>query len=117
VSFVTQTQFRYNSYTWGCSSVGLDLPAGRQGAALSMTYFVYIIRSKSLHKYYTGLTNNIERRLKEHNSTLNSTRTTKNKHDYELIFCQPANTRQEARKLEKFLKSGYGREIREEIVK
>jgi len=82
-----------------------------------MEYFVYIIYSKSKNIYYTGLTSNIDRRIKEHNQHLSNTLTTKNVTDFELVFCQITRNRVEARKLEKFLKSGYGREIRDEIVK
>jgi len=82
-----------------------------------MEYFVYIIHSKSKNIYYTGLTSNIDRRIKEHNQHLSNTLTTKNVTDFELVFCQITRNRVEARKLEKFLKSGYGREIRDEIVK
>jgi putative endonuclease len=82
-----------------------------------MEYFVYIIRSVSSGKYYTGMTSNICRRLQEHNYHLSNTPTTKSLSDYELVFCQTVDDRIEARKLEKYLKSGFGREIREEIVK
>ena len=34
-----------------------------------MCYYVYILYSKSLNKYYKGYTNNIEERLKRHNSS------------------------------------------------
>ena len=58
----------------------------------------------------------MEKRLKEHNSHLSNTTTTKNLSDYELIFVQVCRDRVNARKLEKYLKSGFGREIRDEIV-
>lgn len=81
-----------------------------------MEYFVYIIQSAATKKFYTGLTNDINRRIKEHNSHESNTITTKFLNDYVLIFCQIVDTRIEARKLEKYLKSGAGREIRKEIV-
>jgi len=62
------------------------------------------------------MTSNIVRRLKEHNQCLSNTLTTKNISDFRLLFCQIAKDREEARKLEKFLKSGFGRELRSEIV-
>ncbi len=82
-----------------------------------MIYYVYIIRSKSTKKYYTGMTSSILRRLQEHNQRLSNTRTTKYNTDYELLFCQELENRKEARKLEMYLKSGTGREIRNEIIK
>jgi putative endonuclease len=62
------------------------------------------------------MTDNLERRLSEHNGHEKNTITTMKLGDYKLIFCQIVQTRLDARKLEKFLKSGYGREIRNEIV-
>ena len=99
----------------GCSSAWLDLPAGRQGAN-SMSYYVYIIRSKLTKKYYTGMTSSILRRLQEHNQQLSNTRTTKYNTDYDLVYCQEVKNRNDARKLEKYMKSGTGREIRNEII-
>ncbi len=63
------------------------------------------------------MTNDIERRLNEHNGHSTGTSTTLKLHDYQLKFCQVVENRIEARKLEKYLKSGFGREIREEIIK
>ncbi len=63
------------------------------------------------------MTSDLNKRLREHNSHLSNTPTTKRLSDYELVFCQAVTTREEARKLEKYLKSGAGREIRQEIVK
>lgn len=65
---------------------------------------------------YTGMTVDIKKRLAEHNCHHKSTITTKRLSDYELIFCQVVETRQEARLLEKYLKSGAGREVRDEIM-
>ncbi|KKT65000.1 MAG: hypothetical protein UW58_C0032G0003 [Candidatus Collierbacteria bacterium GW2011_GWC2_44_30] len=62
------------------------------------------------------MTVDIDRRLAEHNGHHKSTRTTLILSDYELIFCQIVDSRLEARQLEEFLKSGYGREVRDEII-
>lgn len=42
---------------------------------------------------------------------------TKNIIDYEPKFCQIVENRSEANKLERYLKSGVGREIRQELIK
>ena len=92
-------------------------PACRQaGHFLVMNYFVYIIQSITSRKFYTGMTIDIDRRLKEHNAHESNTPTTKSLFDYQLIFCQVVQNRKSARILEKYLKSGAGREIRTEIV-
>ncbi len=54
------------------------------------------------------MTNNLERRFKEHIN--GNSKTTKKYLPLELVFVQICETRFEARELEKYLKSGYGRE-------
>jgi len=63
-------------------------------------YYVYIIKSKSVGKFYTGLTDNIDRRLTEHNSKLSNTLTTKNLTDFELVFLATVENRKLAREVE-----------------
>lgn len=79
-------------------------------------YYVYILLSKKDGKYYTGITNDVERRLHQHTIGYSSTRSTKNRGSFELVFVQECIDRGEARKLEKFLKSGVGRELRDELL-
>jgi putative endonuclease len=77
-------------------------------------YYVYVLRSKQLDKLYKGLTNNLDRRLFEHNQ--GKVQTTKSLLPVELVYVQLCDTRIEARMLEKLLKSGWGREILNEII-
>ncbi|MBA5628941.1 GIY-YIG nuclease family protein [Moheibacter lacus] len=49
------------------------------------TYYVYILKCKD-GTYYTGMTNNLERRLNEHNSGLNKECYTFNRRPVELVF-------------------------------
>ena len=60
------------------------------------------------------MTDDLDRRLKEHCSGYS--KTTKKYLPVELVFVQICETRLEARKLEKYLKSGYGRETIEAIL-
>ncbi len=62
------------------------------------------------------MTSNFSRRLSEHNQRLSNTLTTKSTQDYIPVFVQITENRINARKLEKYLKSGTGREFRTEIV-
>ncbi len=80
-------------------------------------YFVYILRSQKDGKVYTGITNNIERRLRAHNKGNHATPSTLKRGPFELIHAEVVNDRGEARRLEKYFKSGAGREIRDEIIK
>ena len=80
-------------------------------------YYVYILKSKKDNNYYTGITNNIETRLKKHNVGYEATISTKNRGPFELVFAQECKDRLESRSLEKYLKSGSGRELRNEFLK
>ena len=76
-------------------------------------YFNYILKL-STGEFYKGFTGALDKRLKEHlNGKVGST---KNKLPFKLIHVELSNTRTEARGLEKFFKSGYGREIIKEIA-
>jgi putative endonuclease len=58
-------------------------------------FYVYIIHSFESNKKYIGQTENIERRLNEHNNGLLGTYT-KNKGPWQLIHSEQYNTRVEA---------------------
>ena len=73
-----------------------------------MVFTVYAIKSKIDNKIYVGFKKDLERRLKEHNQ--GHTRSTKAYRPWFLIYQEKAKTRIEARKREKFLKSGCGKE-------
>ncbi|HHT9137004.1 MAG TPA: GIY-YIG nuclease family protein [Candidatus Wunengus sp. YC60] len=77
-------------------------------------YFVYVLKSISSGKFYKGFTNNFDRRLKEH--ILGKNRTTRNMLPLVVVHVELCERRNEARTVEKFLKSGFGREIIQEIT-
>lgn len=77
-------------------------------------YFVYVLRSLNSGNFYKGLTDNLERRLNEHFNSKSFS--TKSELPLELIHVELCETRQQARELEKFFKSGYGREVIKEIA-
>ena len=66
-------------------------------------FYTYILISKSNGKLYIGQTNNLEDRLKRHNSNYN--KYTANKGPWKIIFSKSFETRQEAVQLELKLKS------------
>lgn len=78
-------------------------------------FCVYAIKSISRNYIYVGLTNNLERRLNEHNNGKN--KTTKPYKTFELIFSELVNSREDARKREIFLKSGIGKEFLKSLLK
>jgi putative endonuclease len=74
-----------------------------------MLFYVYIIRSEKDGRFYVGITEHIERRLKEHNS--GKTTSTKSYVPWILFFTESFETRIEARAREVYLKSGIGKEF------
>jgi putative endonuclease len=72
-------------------------------------FFVYALTSIPRNYIYVGLTNDLERRTNEHNSGFE--RATRPYRPFKLIFSESFETRAEARKKEKYLKSGIGKEF------
>ena len=72
-----------------------------------MPHYVYILKSLKDKKRYIGLTNNIERRLSQHNS--GKVTATSKRIPLELIYFETFENRSEAALREKFFKSGKGR--------
>ena len=71
--------------------------------------WVYVIRSIKKNYTYTGITNNLERRLLEHNKGYN--KSTRLYMPYKLLLKEVYVDKKSAREREKFLKSGQGRKF------
>ncbi len=71
--------------------------------------YVYVLKSKKDKKRYIGLTNDIDKRLQEHNS--GRVVATRFRTPFELIYFEKYENRSEAAVREKFLKTGKGREF------
>jgi len=69
---------------------------------------VYVLRSKKDRRFYVGMTSDVIRRLNDHNS--GRTISTKGYRPWELIHQETYPDRIAARKREKYLKSGYGKQ-------
>ena len=76
---------------------------------LDQKYYVYAISSTSRKYIYVGITNNLKRRISDHNKGYN--RTTKPYAPYTTIYTEEFNSRAKARIKEKKLKSGCGKEF------
>jgi putative endonuclease len=70
---------------------------------------VYAIKSLTRNYVYVGMTNDLERRLQEHNNGEN--KSTKAYKPFVLIYSEIFPGRVLARAKEKFLKSGVGKEF------
>ena len=56
---------------WAARPVRVQLPPGAQGdlrIAFFMSFFVYIIYSPRLQRIYTGTTDDVAKRIEEHNN-------------------------------------------------
>ncbi len=93
-----------------CRQAGLvDILTG------SSMIVVYAISSVERNYIYVGMTDNLERRLAEHNTGEN--RSTKAYRPFALIYQETSIDRITARKREKYLKSGVGKEFLKSLVK
>ena len=77
-------------------------------------FYVYILQSKIDGTFYTGMTSDVDQRLKEHNSSV--TKTTRSRKPWSLVFTEECDTRELAREREKYWKSGIGREKRDRLL-
>ncbi|MFY9457414.1 MAG: GIY-YIG nuclease family protein [Candidatus Spechtbacterales bacterium] len=90
------------------------LPAGRRADSKSMIKcFVYAIKSLTKNYIYVGLTNNTERRINQHQK--GKEKTTRPYRPFMLILIEEYPSRIKARKREKYLKSGVGKEFLKSI--
>jgi putative endonuclease len=70
--------------------------------------FVYVLRSLTTGRSYTGATSDLEVRLAQHNS--DQSPSTKHRGPWKLIHREEFSTMAEALRRERFLKSGRGRD-------
>ncbi len=77
-------------------------------------YLVYVLQSLVNFRYYVGQTNNLDRRLLEHNSGFS--KYTSFSRPFKLVYSEKFYTRQDALAREKQLKSGKGREWLKSIL-
>jgi len=70
-------------------------------------WVVYVLRSLKNGTHYVGSTDNLERRLREHNS--GKSKYMRHVRPLELVYNEACGERLEARRRERYLKSGQGR--------
>jgi putative endonuclease len=75
-------------------------------------FFVYVLKSKVDGRLYKGMTDNLERRINEHN--LGKVKSTKGYTPWDLVYQEVFDNRMDGRLREVFLKSGIGREFLKE---
>lgn len=77
-------------------------------------YIVYVLQSQNDGRLYKGFTDNLERRINEHNS--GKTKSTKAFLPWKLVYQEAVSNREKARKREKYLKSGIGGDFLKTIL-
>jgi len=65
-------------------------------------YHVYFLKSRVDDKFYIGSTNDVNRRLKEHNK--GETPSTKNRAPFDLVYCESYTAKRDALEREKYIK-------------
>ena len=83
-------------------------------APLIMLYFVYIIYSATRDRYYTGHTDNLPKRIEQHNNGYESS--TKSGVPWKLKYTEEFKTRSEAMKREYEIKSKKSRKYIEKLI-
>ena len=71
------------------------------------SWYTYVLQSLKDHRWYTGSTNDLRKRFKEHTYGLNQS--TKSRGPFELIYYEMCKNKGDARSRELFLKSGMGK--------
>ncbi len=70
-------------------------------------YFVYVLMSDKDKKFYIGFSENVERRIKDHNSS--KVPNTKNRKPFKLIYYEGHLSEEDARRRERYLKTAKGK--------
>jgi len=78
-------------------------------------FVVYILYSEKFNQHYTGYTSNIIERFKSHNHLATKGHTIKYR-PWIVIHIEFFNSKSEAMKKEKYLKTGIGREFIKNII-
>lgn len=73
----------------------------------SAVYYVYVLQSKNIKKWYTGSTGDLRKRFREHEEGKSTW--TKGKGPWKLIYYEACLNEQDARSREIYLKSTIGK--------
>ncbi len=80
-----------------------------------MAFHVYVLRSQSTGRFYVGHTENLTRRISEHNN--NRTPSLKNRGPWELFHSEEYSTRSEASRRERQIKQMKSRAYIEALAR
>jgi len=77
-------------------------------------YYIYVLNSKTKKYIYVGLTNNLKRRIHQHQT--GREKTTRPYRPFEVLKVETFSDRIQARQREKYLKSGIGKEYLKKLL-
>jgi len=80
----------------------------------NIVFYIYILYSAKVNKYYVGQTDNIDSRLKSHNSGISPY--TKIANDWQLVYSESYQTRKEAIQRENEIKRKKSRLYIERLI-
>lgn len=87
--------------------------AGNGRCSIRDMYYVYVLQLRD-STFYKGQTEDLDQRLNQH--SFGQVSSTKSKLPFKLLYVEVCDSREKARNLEKYFKSGFGREIIQELV-
>ncbi|GAB3657562.1 hypothetical protein GCM10028791_30050 [Echinicola sediminis] len=79
------------------------------------TFFVYILYSRAIDKFYIGYTSDLDKRLDQHNHHVFKDSFTKRAKDWEIYFSICCTSEQQAKKIERHLKKNKSRKYLENL--
>ncbi|MCH8956335.1 GIY-YIG nuclease family protein [candidate division KSB1 bacterium] len=74
---------------------------------MSEFFYTYVLQSEKDGQFYVGFTNNLRRRLAEHNN--GQVQSTRKRIPLHLVYWEACLNRNDATKREKYLKSSWGK--------
>ena len=91
------------------------LERGPEKHSIRIMYYVYILLSIKDHRFYTGFTNDLKRRLEEHEK--GESIATKYRRPLRLVYYEVCKEQQDALARERHLKSGRGKKYLKSRIK
>ena len=70
-------------------------------------YYTYVLQSVKDKEFYTGMTKDLKLRFEQHNKGV--VESTKNRRPFEIVYYEACNSKIDARKREKYLKTYHGK--------
>ena len=88
---------------------------GSENSTAIMLFYVYVLQSIKNNGLYIGYTNDLRKRLKEHNRGLNFS--TKSYLPWQLIHYEAYRNKKDAERREKYLKTNQGSRLLKRMLK